>query len=53
MTSIKLPGESFFENGQYRGERLPESSKDFFAALRTDQVASFLFEHPEYVNKSQ
>ncbi len=53
MTSVKLPGESFFENGQYRGERLPESSDDFFAALRQDQVANFLFEHPEYVNKSQ
>jgi polyisoprenyl-teichoic acid--peptidoglycan teichoic acid transferase len=53
IVSIKLPGSSIIQNGQYRGEELPASSADFFAALGQDQLPAFLFEHPEYVNKSQ
>jgi LCP family protein required for cell wall assembly len=52
IVSIKLPGTSLIVNGQYRGEELPASSADFFAALGQDQLPAFLFEHPEYVNKN-
>ena len=52
MTLIKLPGESFFENGQYRGERLPARSGKFFQAVQRDQISDFLFAHPEYLNSN-
>ncbi|WP_433307817.1 LCP family protein [Actinoplanes sp. CA-030573] len=52
MVSIKLPGESKFENGSYVGEGLDESAADFFAAVGADQLSGFLFRHPEYVNKT-
>jgi anionic cell wall polymer biosynthesis LytR-Cps2A-Psr (LCP) family protein len=52
MTSIKLPGKSLFENGKYVGEGLDPSAADFFAAVSQDQLAGFLFQHPEYINKN-
>jgi LCP family protein required for cell wall assembly len=52
MVSIKLPGKSLFENGKYVGEGLDDSAAGFFSAVNSDQLTSFLFEHPEYVNKN-
>ena len=52
MTLIKLPGESYFEYGSYRGERLPASAGKFFDAVTRDEIGNFLFTHPEYVNKN-
>ena len=50
MTLIKLPGDSIFVNGDYRGEGLAPSAKDFFSAVRQDQVQNFIFRNPEYIN---
>src|SRR4051794_23483716 len=51
MTLVKLPGESLFQGSTYVGEGLKPSAADFFAAVGQDTVGSFLFAHPEYVNK--
>jgi len=50
MTLIKLPGRSLFDGGNYVGEGLEPSAEDFFSAVRTDTLDSFLFQHPEYFN---
>jgi len=50
MTLIKLPGSSIIVDGDYRGEELEPSSKDFFAAVRQDQVQNFIFRNPKYLN---
>jgi LCP family protein required for cell wall assembly len=51
MTMIKLPGRSIVIGGTYRGERLDPISGEFFAAIRSGDVAAFLVEHPELVSK--
>ncbi|MFI5494574.1 LCP family protein [Actinoplanes sp. NPDC051859] len=51
MTLIKLPGGGLIENGAYLGEQLEPSAKDFFAALQTDSVSSFLVDNPKYLQK--
>ncbi len=50
MTLIKLPGSSIIDNGRYRGEELDSTAKDFFAAVRQDQVRNFIFRNPEYIS---
>ncbi|WP_438861927.1 LCP family protein [Paractinoplanes abujensis] len=52
MTLIKLPGESIIVNGNYRGEELDDSAKQFFAAVRQDTVQDFVFRNPEYINNN-
>jgi anionic cell wall polymer biosynthesis LytR-Cps2A-Psr (LCP) family protein len=51
MTLIKLPGGSVFDGKTYRGEALEASATDFFAAVTRDQIGSFMFDHPTYLNK--
>jgi polyisoprenyl-teichoic acid--peptidoglycan teichoic acid transferase len=55
MSLIKLPGGSLFEgegrDRQYKGEKLDASATDFFAAVTQDQIGTFLFDHPGYLNK--
>ncbi len=52
MTLIKLPGSSIIVNGDYRGEELAPSAKDFFTSVRQDQVQTFIFKHPDYINSN-
>ncbi|MFD0520262.1 LCP family protein [Paractinoplanes durhamensis] len=52
MTSIKLPGRSLIVNGKYQGEALDDSAAEFFRAVSEDRVPTFLFAHPEYINKN-
>jgi LCP family protein required for cell wall assembly len=51
MTLIKLPGRSLITNGDYQGEALEDSATDFFASIERDDVAKFIFQNPEYINK--
>jgi LCP family protein required for cell wall assembly len=51
MTLIKLPGHGIIENGKYQGEALDDSAAEFFTAVSQDRLQSFLFAHPEYINK--
>jgi polyisoprenyl-teichoic acid--peptidoglycan teichoic acid transferase len=52
MALIRLPGESLFNGSAYLGEGLKPSAADFFAAVGRDDIGTFLFEHPEYLNKA-
>jgi polyisoprenyl-teichoic acid--peptidoglycan teichoic acid transferase len=51
MTLIKLPGRSLINDGDYQGEALEDSATEFFDAIDRDDVAKFIFQHPEYINK--
>ena len=53
MTMVRLPGRSVIVGGDYLGEALQDDARDFFDAIRDDTVASFMLQHPEYVNRSQ
>ncbi|MEU4687688.1 LCP family protein [Actinoplanes sp. NPDC023714] len=52
MTTIKLPGGGLFAPGsnKYLGEQLQGDYESFFEAVRKDDIAPFLLDHPEYVN---
>ncbi|MBB2942051.1 LCP family protein required for cell wall assembly [Actinoplanes lutulentus] len=52
MTSIKLPGGGLFEQGsnKYLGEQLSGDYEQFFQAVKDDQIAPFLLDHPGFVN---
>jgi LCP family protein required for cell wall assembly len=52
MTLIKLPGGSVFEGNTYKGEGLQPSATDFFTSVIQDRVDTFLFAHPEFLNKT-
>jgi polyisoprenyl-teichoic acid--peptidoglycan teichoic acid transferase len=48
ITLVGLPGRSVFGNGGgYLGEELEPIGDDFLAAVRDNQVGSFLADHPE------
>jgi anionic cell wall polymer biosynthesis LytR-Cps2A-Psr (LCP) family protein len=51
LTMVKLPGRSLMVNGQYRGEQLEPVAEEFFDALNGGDLAQFMLEHPEFVNK--
>ncbi|WP_428983004.1 LCP family protein [Phytohabitans maris] len=51
ITMVKLPGEGVGTGRDYRGERLLDPSKDFFAAVQDDTVDTFMTAHPELINK--
>jgi polyisoprenyl-teichoic acid--peptidoglycan teichoic acid transferase len=53
MTLIKLPGRSMITGGVYRGEALDDTAEDFFASVRTGTVATFLLEHPDFINQAE
>jgi LCP family protein required for cell wall assembly len=50
MTLIKLPGRSVITGGSYRGEALQSTADEFFASVRDGTVATFLAEHPDFIN---
>jgi polyisoprenyl-teichoic acid--peptidoglycan teichoic acid transferase len=50
LVTVKLPGRSVIVNGDYRGERLEPISEEFLAAVRTEQVDTFMGSHPELIN---
>ncbi|MEV6629256.1 LCP family protein [Actinoplanes sp. NPDC051470] len=52
MTLIKLPGRSVITNGSYKGEALQSTADPFFASIRDGTVATFLLDHPEFINKA-
>src|SRR5690349_17109717 len=51
MTLVKLPGRSLITNGRYLGEELDPSAEDFFAAVQSDTVSTFLVAHPDFLQK--
>jgi LCP family protein required for cell wall assembly len=51
MTLIKLPGGSVFEGKAYKGERLDDTATEFFASVSDGSIASFMVNHPDYINK--
>jgi len=51
MTLIKLPGRSVTTNGRYQGEALQSTATDFFRSVNDGTVATFLLEHPDFINK--
>ena len=51
MTLIKLPGRKLTENGRYLGEGLQPIASEFFRSVTNDTVASFMVQHPDFVNK--
>jgi hypothetical protein len=51
MTLIKLPGRTVMSGGRYRGEALQSTAEEFFASIKDGSVATFLVEHPEFINK--
>jgi len=53
MTLIKLPGRSVITGGVYRGEALEDTAEQFFASVNDGTVATFLLEHPEFINRAE
>jgi LCP family protein required for cell wall assembly len=53
MTLIKLPGRSVITGGVYRGEALDDTAEDFFASVNNGTVATFLLEHPDFINQAE
>jgi len=51
MTLVKLPGGGLFEGGAYRGEQLAATADEFFASVQSDSIATFLLNHPDFINK--
>jgi len=51
MTLVKLPGRSLITNGRYQGEALDSSAEEFFAAVQSDTISSFLIDHPDFLQK--
>lgn len=51
ITLVGLPGGGVYRGGTYLGEQLNSVAKPFFAALRSDELAVFLANHPNLVNK--
>ncbi|MEV0898575.1 LCP family protein [Actinoplanes sp. NPDC049802] len=49
MVTVKLPGKGLY-NGGYQGEQFYPEVDDFFEAVTEERVASFLLDHPEFVN---
>jgi LCP family protein required for cell wall assembly len=52
MTLVKLPGHSVFEGKTYKGEALADTANDFFASVLDGSIATFMVNHPEFVNKA-
>ncbi|HEY3009968.1 MAG TPA: LCP family protein [Micromonosporaceae bacterium] len=50
LMTIRLPGQSVYENGAYRGERLLPVAQEVFAALRAERLGTFMAGHPELIN---
>ena len=51
MTLIKLPGRTVMSGGKYRGEALQSTAEEFFTSIKDGSVATFLVEHPDFINK--
>lgn len=49
---IKLPGKAVEDGPKYLGESFLPEVRDFFLALRDEQLDAFLLEHPDFQNKS-
>ena len=52
MTLIKLPGRSVITGGQYRARRSTSTAEEFFASVNDGTVATFLLDHPDFINKA-
>jgi hypothetical protein len=52
MTLVKLPGHSVFEGKAYKGEALADTANDFFASVTDGSIATFMVNHPEFINKA-
>jgi LCP family protein required for cell wall assembly len=52
ITMVKLRGGAVTVGGDYRGEALQDGADEFFDAVRNDTVASFMLQHPEFVNRA-
>ncbi|GAB1642764.1 LCP family protein [Krasilnikovia sp. MM14-A1259] len=52
MTLIKLPGHSVFSGGSYRGEGLDPSAQEFFTSVSDGSIATFMVNHPEFINRT-
>ncbi|HWS35253.1 MAG TPA: LCP family protein [Actinoplanes sp.] len=48
--SVTLPGQAYFEDGRYLGERLEPAARDFFTAVTGDRVARYLADHPSMID---
>ncbi len=47
LTTVDLPGEALFEDGEYLGEQYTSAEvRSFFAAVAEDRVRDYLREHP-------
>jgi anionic cell wall polymer biosynthesis LytR-Cps2A-Psr (LCP) family protein len=51
VTTIDLPGEPVFRDGEYLGERFAPAAAAFFAAVTRDRVAPYLLDHPTLVDR--
>ena len=51
MTLVKLPGRSVFSGKAYKGEGLDDTATDFFTSITDGSVATFMVNHPEFINK--
>jgi anionic cell wall polymer biosynthesis LytR-Cps2A-Psr (LCP) family protein len=52
MTLVGVPGGSVYSGGNYIGEALGSIQRPFFAAMRSNTLASFLKKNPGLVNKT-
>jgi LCP family protein required for cell wall assembly len=52
MTLVKLPGHSVFEGSAYKGEALADTADEFFATVNNGTVATFMVNHPDFLNKA-
>ena len=50
MTLVGLPGGGAYSGGSYIGENLSSIQVSYFAALRADNLDSYLKSHPTLVN---
>jgi LCP family protein required for cell wall assembly len=50
MTLIRLPGHSVFNGRAYQGEALDEPAAGFFTAVDDGTIATFMVDHPNFVN---
>lgn len=50
MALVKLPGHSVFTGAAYRGEALDEPAAGFFTAVNDGSIATFMVDHPDFLN---
>lgn len=51
ITTVRLPGGALEKGGKYQGEQLQPVAREFFDAVRSNQVDAFMTAHPELVNQ--